>query len=660
MSKFFYFQLAWSNIKKNKKMYFPYILTCTVTVAMYYLIHSLAGNEGFGSGTVRAVLGLAVNITAIFAVIFLFYTNSFLMKRRKREFGLYNILGMEKKHLGRVVFWETADVAAISLAAGFVLGILLDRLMFLAILRLIGEEIPVAFRISVDPVLSVLCLFGIIFLLIFLNSIRQIHLSKPIELLRGGNVGEKEPKAKWLVAVLGLGCLALGYYISVTTTNPVAALSLFFVAVVLVILGTYLTFMAGSIAFLKILRKNKGYYYQARHFTSISGMIYRMKQNACGLANVCILSTMTLVMVAATLSMWMGMNGIIRERFPREICASSNRPEDGQTAELRAWMDGLLQQEQVVPENLVSYSSLSFSVLEQGEEFLSGGGSGENLLSQVNQLRNLFFVSLEDYNRINGTDETLEDGEVLFYSNGEEYTNAQFQVFGGTFRIKKQLKEFEGNNLAASDIASSYFVVVKDLQAVSGLFRASKDGQETQVYYNDYYAFDMGGEEQQASALYGKLQKAWTEAGLSGNVGCRYDSRQNFIEMYGSLFFIGVFLGALFIMATILIIYYKQISEGYEDKERFEIMQKVGMDQAETKRSIRSQILTVFFLPLIMAGIHMAFAFPSVSRVLALLNMVNVPLFLGCNVVCYLVFAVFYVAVYGVTAKMYYRIIKDK
>lgn len=329
MSKFFYFQLAWSNIKKNKKMYFPYILTCTVTVAMYYLIHSLAGNEGFGSGTVRAVLGLAVNITAIFAVIFLFYTNSFLMKRRKKEFGLYNILGMEKKHLGRVVFWETADVAAISLAAGFVLGILLDRLMFLAILRLIGEEIPVDFRISVDPVLSVLCLFGIIFLLIFLNSIRQIHLSKPIELLRGGNVGEKEPKAKWLVALLGLGCLALGYYISVTTTNPVAALSLFFVAVVLVILGTYLTFMAGSIAFLKILRKNKGYYYQARHFTSISGMIYRMKQNACGLANVCILSTMTLVMVAATLSMWMGMNGIIRERFPREICASSNRPEDG-------------------------------------------------------------------------------------------------------------------------------------------------------------------------------------------------------------------------------------------------------------------------------------------------------------------------------------------
>ena len=659
MSKFFYFRLALTNIKQNRKTYGPYLLTCTITAAMYYLIHSLANNPGFGTGETHAVLGLGVRITAIFAVVFLFYTNSFLLKRRKKEFGLYNILGMEKKHLSRVIFWETFDVAACSLALGILAGVLLDRLMFLIILRLVQADISLDYQLSLRPVLSVLILFGVIYLVIFLNSIRQIHVAKPAELLQGGNVGEKEPKARWFLAVLGAACLAGGYYISVTTTNPILALTLFFLAVVLVIAGTYLIFMTGSIALLKMLRKKKNYYYQPKHFVGISGMIYRMKQNACGLANICVLSTMTLVMVAATLSMWLNMNEILEQRYPAGICASVNREQNDTSVQIDSWIDEQVKKQGLELVNPIHYTNLSFTVLENGMEFITEEPEDLSLLSEINQLRNLYFVSLEDYNRMASQKESLKPDEVLFYANREPYGASGFRVFGKEFQIKEVLKEFPVEGMVSANVTSSYYIVVPDLQHVARLFQAEQEWDGRYFYYRDYYAFDLEADDETVMEFYTALRQKWMKEGISGTLECRIASRQDMLETYGSLFFIGIFLGALFIMATVLIIYYKQISEGYEDKKRFEILQKVGMDQAAVRKTIKSQILTVFFLPLITAGVHMAFAFPAVSRVLALLNMTDVRLLAACCIGCFLVFTVFYILIYSATAGSYYRIVSN-
>ena len=301
MTKLFYSRLAATNIQKNRRTYLPFLLTCTFTVSMYYMITSLSQNPGLdkmlGSDVLRYTLSLGGWVTAIFSAIFLFYTNSFLIKRRKKEFGLFNILGMEKKHLAKVIALETLYVAVISLALGLGLGVLLEKLLFLVLLKMFETAIPLGFSPSLSAVFMTLALFGAIFLLIFLNTLRQIRVSSPIELLHSGNVGEREPKTRWIMAVLGAISLGAGYYISVTTKNPVAAMGLFFVAVLLVIIGTYLLFTAGSIALLKSMRKNKRFYYTSKHFTSVSGMLYRMKQNAVGLANICILSTAVLVMV---------------------------------------------------------------------------------------------------------------------------------------------------------------------------------------------------------------------------------------------------------------------------------------------------------------------------------------------------------------------------
>ena len=323
MKRGFFLKLAAGNIKKNGKTYIPYILTCIMTVAMFYIVKSLSLNPGLdsmlGGNFLNTTMGLGSGVVAIFSFIFLFYTNSFLVKQRKKEFGVFNILGMERRHIARVVGWETVYVTLISLAAGLGLGLALDKVMFLVVARIIGAEVPLGFFVSAEAIAYTIIFFLVLFILIYLNSVRQIHAADPIELLRAGNVGEKEPKANWLLTVWGIATLGGGYYIAITTRNPIASVLMFFAAVVLVIVGTYLLFTSGSIALLKMLRKNKRYYYRTKHFVSVSGMIYRMKQNAVGLANICILSTMVLVMVSTTTSMMVGMEEIIRNRYPADF-----------------------------------------------------------------------------------------------------------------------------------------------------------------------------------------------------------------------------------------------------------------------------------------------------------------------------------------------------
>lgn len=671
MSRFFYFKLAITNIKKNAKTYVPYMITSILTISMFYIICSLGNNPNItkacGTDSMKYVLFLGTWVCGIFAVIFLFYTNSFLMKRRKKEFGLYNILGMEKKHISMVVLCETLIMSIISLVLGLVVGILFDKLMLLVILSMFTVEIPLGFHISPESFPATLTLFTGIFVLIFLNSIRQIHLAKPIELLQGSTVGEKEPKAKWLIALIGAICLGSGYYISLTTTNPIAALNMFFIAVILVIIGTYLLFTAGSIVLLKALRKNKNYYYKTKNFISISGMIYRMKQNAVGLANICVLSTMVLVMISSTFSLWNGMNDVLDNFYPREFIFTPFEYSEKSASDLKVWVKDTLDECNLEPKDIIDYSYLNFAVVQDKDSFIMYRDNPV-YSDMINDIRNLFFITLDDYNKMTNSNETLKADEVLVYSNRDKYDYKEMKLSDKTFKVKETLDNFPNNRIMSSDVASSHFMIVKDMSVINDLDKIQNEiygDMASSIQY--YYAFNVDADTEKILDINNKFENDIQEMGTygentnkyvyEGRFDCRETEKNDFIGTYGGLYFIGVFLGVLFIIATILIMYYKQISEGYDDKGRFEIMQKVGISHEEIKKSIHSQVLTVFFLPLIVAGIHIAFAFPFITRLLAILNLTNVNLFAMATVGGFLLFSVFYAVVYRITARSYYKIV---
>ena len=659
MNNRFFPKLAASNIKKNGKAYIPYILSCVMTVAMFYIVKSLSYNPGLknmvGSNTMMTMMSMCSVMIALFAIIFLFYTNSFLVKRRKKEFGVFNILGMEKSHIAKTMAWENFYVTLISIAGGLVIGIALDKAMFLLIAQVLNEEISLGFFISDKAIISTVVMFCIIFLLILLNSISQIQTANPIELLTAGNAGEREPKTKWVLTILGLLSLGTGYYIALAIKNPLTALVYFFFAVILVIIGTYMLFTAGSIALLKILRKNKKYYYKTKHFTSISGMIYRMKQNAVGLANICILSTAVLVMVSSTSSLMLGMQDVIATRYPDDFIVYSN-----ETSEERAYesFDAIreLQEEQNL--NVTSereYRYLVFPAFINGDTFEVTRDAN---FSSLGNLNNLIFVSLSDYNRVMGTDKTLAENEVLIYSDRLQFDSPTLKIFDREYSVKEKIDEFIGNGLIVAVAANTQFIVLPDGPDIDELYALQKEALSdgaSEIQY--YYGFNSDADEETQRVFYRTLLEDYVGHGYEGTIESKADSRSEFVGLYGGFFFIGIFLGVLFIMATVLIIYYKQISEGYDDKQRYEIMQKVGMTHQEIKNSIHSQVLTVFFLPLIVAGIHIAVAFPIITKLLALLNLLNVQLFLTCTVVCYVVFAVMYLLIYLLTARTYYKIV---
>lgn len=659
MNKGFFPKLAASNIKKNSKTYIPYILTCVLTVAVFYIIKSLSLNPGLekmvGANTLMYTMSLGSWVTALFAFIFLFYTNSFLLKRRKKEFGVFNILGMEKRHLAKTMAWESLYVTLIALAGGLLLGIALDKVMFLVIIKVIGGELSLGFFVSDEAIGTTALFFAVVFFLIFLNTVRQIHVANPIELLREGHAGEKEPKTKWLIAILGLACVGTGYYLALTVENPLTSLMIFFVAVILVIIGTYMLFTAGSIALLKLLRKNKKYYYKTKHFTSVSGMIYRMKQNAVGLANICVLSTMVLVMVSSTSSMMLGMEDIIHTRYPNDFVLYSDEGSQERSEETFEQVRALQKEKGLHVTDEIQYTYLAFSSVEDGDTFqVTRSGS----LLVMDSITNLIFVPLSDYNAAMGTDETLEDGEILLYSNRKDFNYPVLKVFDKEYRVKEKLDEFLGNGIFAANAANSQFIVVRDMDEMNDLYVKQKEAlTDIANECRYFYGFDTNAGEDEQSGFYTAMMDLLAEHDFQGTAESRFDARTSFLGLYGGLFFLGIFLGVLFIMATVLIIYYKQISEGYDDKERFEIMQKVGMSHQEVKASIRSQVLTVFFLPLIVAGIHVAAAFPMISRILALLNLMNTELYIACTGVCFLVFAVMYVLIYLLTAKTYSKIV---
>lgn len=669
MNSKIYGKLAVTNLKNNRKNYLPYILASAFSVMMYFIMDSLYRNPSLvkTGATLSIMLSYANVVLLIFSVIFLFYINSFLIKRRKKELGIYNILGMGKGHLAKMLFIESIITTTVSIIGGILAGILFGKLVYLVLLKILHLKRDIVYMISPVSVGITAAIFGCIFFVIFLYNLVQMKLSNPIELLRGGNAGEREPKTKWLMTIIGSVCLAGGYYISLTTKEPLQAIGQFFVAVLLVVAGTYALFMAGSITLLKLLRKKKSYYYKTRHFTAISGMIYRMKQNAVGLANICILSTMVLVMVSITISLYAGMNDVLVTRFPSEAQITNqgiNQNEERQIGELVA---SITKENHTNPTSQIRFHEGNFTALYNDKtknfNMTTAQSYGDtNIVEFV-------MIPLSDYNKTEGKAVKLADNEVLIYhrknKNKSSIKNEEtIHLNNDSYKVAANLDSMRIAKADATNSVDGWYVIVKDTNIIKKYLKAvyGKDDMEDSVEdYHEFmqyvYSFNLDGSrtnrERTEQILQEQLQAKFKSAFIEG----RELSRENFYNFYGGFLFIGIFLGIIFLMATVLIIYYKQISEGYDDRERYQIMQKVGMSKKEVRQSIRSQVLLVFFLPLIMAVIHLAFAFKIITRLLSVLNLTNISLFFMYTVGTVAVFAVIYVIIYSITAREYYKII---
>ena len=667
-----YPKLAWEGIRKNKRLYLPFIFTCVGVIAMYYIVAFLSTSSIVadmpGGGTIQGTLGLGSGVLAVFSVIFLFYTNSFLIRRRKKEFGLYNILGMGKRNIAAILLWETVITAVLSLAVGLAVGIGLSKLVELVLFNVMGAEVQLAFSVSVAAILRTLVIFGGVFLLLLLNAIRQIHVSDPITLMRSENLGEKPPRANWVMAVLGAALLAAAYYVAATLKDPVTAIMLFFVAVIMVIIATYMLFVAGSVTFCRLLQKNKRYYYKPNHFVSVSSMVYRMKRNGAGLASICILVTMVLVMLSASACLYFGAEDSLMSRYPREINIDVNlyEPEDmgdEQLSVLRGGIGDILEKNGIQPTNISDYR---FAVISgKLTEDIFEPDVTKAMASLNGDLKQISIISLADYNGMTERNVQLAPDEILMHTVRETYEYDTLTINGGTtFRVKETLDEFPGSGDMMANVIPPMFLVVPNLaetfRELNGLIDFTGD-RMLALSWN--YAFDTGVSTETQIVVRDQIKnyldeydgeddKLWSQACSS-----RERERAGFYGTFVGILFLAILLSIVFLFATVLIIYYKQISEGYEDQSRFEIMRKVGMTKRDIRKSIHSQMLTVFLLPLIAAVVHLVFAFPMIRMILMLFNMTNITLFVITTGISIAVFAVIYTIIYKITSNAYYGIV---
>ena len=662
-----YPRLAATNLKKNRRFYLPYLLACIVIVALFCIILTLASDPYLGQmqhgGSVSQVLGFGVLIMALFSAIILFYTNSTFTKQRKREFAIYNILGMEKRHISYVLFWESLYTAAMALFFGLVAAGVFSKLLQLVLVRLIGGEATFGLNISLMSIGYTAVFFGALFLLLLLNTIRIIHLSNPVQLLRAGSEGEREPRSKWILALLGAVCLAAGYIISLRTNAALYAIQYFFPAVILVIIGTYLTFIALSIVVLKALRKNRRYYYKTSHFATVSGLIYRMSRNAAGLASICILSTMVLVTVSTTVSLYKGVDAYAAVRWPQDMTLTlmtdtrTNTVPD--VAPVLQVVDDAMTRSGLTQSNVHGYRTVRFSTLRSGDALDQFTGSGVDAYT-------VMVLDTEGYADLTGEQVTLAPGEALAWTDGKPFGDT-VTICGRAFRLRP-LDSFPLDSGSSIMGLHTLYLVVPDLDSVLEL-RAQQNAYAsehggTRSMLNYTYQFDLSGtDDEQLDALHTLLSDpAFASAAEAANVqyttDMRADGYPTLRSMYGGFLFLGFFLGFVFLFATVLIIYYKQVSEGYDDRGRFRIMQQVGMTPKEVKATIRTQVLLMFFLPLVTAAIHIAFAFPLIKQIVFAFGLQNVHLFLLCTLGTFGVFALLYTFVYLLTARTYYRIVR--
>ena len=658
-----YIKLAGTNLVKNRLLYIPYILSGVVFTAFVYIMTFISQNEGLskikGSESLQSILLVGVWVTIIVAYLFIFYANSFLIKRRKKEFGVYNMLGMEKRHIARVLAMETFMAGFISIVVGLLCGILFSKFLLMLAYKILNIPQSIVFEVCVPGLIETAVVFGILFILVLIFNIMQVMTTKTIQLLSGSNVGEKEPKTKALMTIIGVVLLGGAYYISFTTENPVQVVGLFFVAVLMVIVGTYALFTAGSIATLKLLRKNKRYYYKKNHFAAVAGMIYRMKQNAAGLASICILSTMVLVMVSTTVSLYTGVDDTLRTLYPYDI-----------EVEMRysgadASKEGLLAEVDKRAEELAE-SGFEKHGAKMAQSFMERDGSSFTCTNANYQigLSAVVLMTKADFEDTLGTVEgvtlpTIPKNTALLLSN-KDFDYSEITLDGVQVALSGNMKfaASQDKSMAGSFDSMNYLLVNTDQELVQ--ICGTRDYQHSVVGY-----YNVGGTDDKQREIARKLSEvadssnpvAKEEKMFAGYVNSRVEGREDFYSMYGGFLFLGVFLGTLFLLITVLIIFFKQISEGYDDKHRFEIMKKVGMSRKEVKGTIRSQVRIVFFLPLVAAGIHVFAAFPMVERLLKMFNLTNTALFIKCLLATIGIFAVIYYLVFKITSQEYYKIV---
>ena len=610
MNKLFYPKLAFMNLKKNHKTYAPYLFTCILTIMLFYALSAIGMNNGLeqirGGTAIGTVMEWVTALTGGFSVIFLFYTNSFLIKQRKKELGLYQVMGMDKKNLSLMMLWETLITAAVSLGAGLLLGLALGKLMFLIFLKVVHFPVPLDFAVEPEALLKTARLFLAVFLINLAWNLFRVARSAISELAGASRAGEREPRGKWLLAVFGLASLGGGYYIAQTADSPLTAVNVFFFAVILVIIGTYLLFMSGSIVLLKALKKKKTYYYKIKHFTAVSGMLYRMKQNAV--------------------------------RLIQETAKEAGVKVKGELGYRSFLLPCMLKGDAAMFGNAVTYGD------EEGF---------------TESYRGMVLIPLEDYNAVTGENATLQEGEALVYAPEDEYAYDTILLGDVPYTVKEVL---ENAPLIAegmmSHVVGMFYVILPDVSSVEYLAKEYGFSSEELNHVGYDAWFDMEGDAQDKEEMVRRLEESIVQENPDSIVQYKEDYRESTYVMNGGALFIGIFAGALFLISTVLIIYYKQISEGYDDRENYQIMQKVGMDRREVRRTIRSQILAVFFLPLLGAFLHVAFAFRVMTMLLEVMYVLNVPLFLKCTAGVTAVFTLFYVIVYMVTSREYYRIVR--
>lgn len=663
-------------MRKNRKFYLPYMLTCVGMIMMYNILSSLVYDSSvpklFGGNTLVIVLNLGSWVIAIFSVIFLFYTNSFLMRRRRKEFGLYNILGMGKRNIALIILWENLIIAAISLAGGIAGGALLSKLAESGLAYMLKGTSEYDMLFSTSASMMSAAVFGFIFLLIFLNSLRQVKWSSPIELIKSENMGEKPPKGNWFFGILGVLVLGMAYYIAVSIKDPVSALGWFFIAVIMVIAATYAIFISASVLLCRILKRRKNYYYKTKHFVSVSSMAYRMKRNGAGLASICILCTMVLVMMTGSACLYFGEEDALHLRYPQDISIMlTTNNEDGvsdeRIAEMQSCIGSVLSDHSIEPSYSVEYRTASISGYINNGAFTNITGNSEGLgLDSLGDMCTVYFVPLADYNALSGANETLRENEVIIYPFRGEYNEKYFTVDGGNaYSVARKLDSFPVSGDIAMNLTPSIIAIVPDMhESVLPLMsRYYGDMAHFTVTFMWYHGFDTDAGIEVQKELPGELyhllkdtvdKDDYYQVNCDGIELSRYD----YYSLFGGTFFLGILLSIVFIFAGVLIIYYKQVSEGYEDQSRFEIMQKVGMTAKEIRKSINSQMLTVFLLPLAAAVLHLAFAFPLIYKLLLLFNLNNIQLLIAVTGICALVFMFLYMIVYKITSNAYYAIVK--
>ncbi len=665
----FYPKIAINSIKVNNKLYIPYILTSALWVMMFYIILSMASSEQIlnsGAGdSIVMILSMGVPFIFLFSALFLLYTSSFLSKMRNKEYALYNVLGMNKRNISHILIWESFFTTFSSLVIGLFCGALFYKIFELLLMRITKEEVIYSFEFNINNLAYTTIAFAIIFFVILIKSLLTIRLARPIELLKSQNIGEKPPKANWLLGILGVVSLGIAYYISITAENPMAAINLFFVAVILVVIGTYLIFISGSVLLCRILQGKKKFYYKPNHFISVSSMAYRMKRTGAGLAAICIFSTMVLVMISSSFSLYLGNEELLTLRYPNDInILFSSNSADTMKEDFIGAVDDFVHSETEQSGGNVSDELIYQRLVTAGQ--LQGNTFELDSLNSTNfeDIYQIFFYDIADYNKNMGTNISVDGTHVYIHSPREDFTHDSINLLGTTFTVIGKLDDFWSDGISAMTVFPTLMIVVDDLSRIESMFSGvTNQSGETLLVSQYSYNYNCGLSGEGQIALSEQIQENFTDTlghfkHLSSfSIESLEGNRLGFYGLFGGVLFIGLILSILFISATVLIIYYKQIVEGYEDKHRFSIMQKIGITKKEIRRSVNSQMLTVFFLPLLMAGIHLCFAFPILRLLLLMFNLTNVTLFIIISAAGFVVFSIMYAFIYKLTSKFYFDIV---